>query len=162
MKKRILIVLAASITLAIYLTGCFSNGKNAELGERYDSDKVVMFSPTVTDNENYQEKYSEVYENYLKTASETQFVIHQKTALEIALAVIKEIYPNETFQIGGPMNMPRYGPAFYEEGNCWVVTLKNKDYPKDYYPEHLYWVGVYIDVNSGAVRAIIPQNAFEE
>jgi len=47
-------------------------------------------------------------------------------------------------------------------GDCWVVTLKNKDYPKDYHPEHLYWVGVYIDVSSGAVRAIIPQNAFDE
>lgn len=162
MKKRVIIVLAALITIVICLTSCDNNGENTELGERYDSDKIIMFSPSGIYNDNYQDKYGEVYENYLKATSGTQFVIHQKTALEIALAVIKEVYPNDTFLLGGPMNMPRYGPAYYEDGNCWVVTLKNKDYPKEYNPEHLYWVGIYIDVDSGAVKAIIPQSAFDE
>ena len=161
MKKKVLIVLAALITLAVCLAGCFSNGKQAGLGERYDSDKIAMFSSDGTYNDNYPNEYRGVYESYHKAASETQFVIHQKTALEIALAVIKEAYPNETFELGGPMNIPRYSPAYYEAGDCWVVPLKNKDYPKDYNPEHVYWVGVYIDVNTGAVKAIIPQSAFD-
>jgi len=162
MKKNIFVVLIASFTLAICLKGCINNGNNADFGERYDSDNVTLFSPDGTNNMKYQDEYGEIYESFLNSASEAQFVVHQKTALEIALAVIKEAYPNETFQLGGPMNMPRYGPVYYKEGGCWVVVLKNKDYPKDYNPEHLYWIGVYIDVNSGAVRAIIPQSEFTE
>lgn len=152
MKKRILIVLLVS-TLAICLTGCFNKAdpEKVELGERYDSDKVVMFSPGSTYNDNYQDEIHKVYERYLKTASETQFVVHEKTAIAIAEAVIKEIYPDEDYQV---LNLPTYPKAlYYEAENCWEVWL----YIRSSRNRH---VAVYIDVDSGAVKAIIPETEF--
>jgi hypothetical protein len=155
MKKRILIILAALITLTICLTGCFNKAdpKKVDLGERYDSDKIVKFSPDATYTDNYQEKFGEVYESYLEAASETQFVVHENTAIAIAEAVIKEIYPDEIYQI---INLSSYPKAlYYEAGNCWEVWLFTGNSPKP-----IDAIRVYVDVNSGAVNAIIPSTEF--
>ena len=123
MKERTLIVLVALITLVNCLTGCFNkaNFQKVDLGERYDSDKVVMFSHGSTYNDNYQDELHRVYEQYLKAASETQFVVHEKTAIAIAEAAIKEIYPDEDYQV---LNLPTYPKAlYYEAENCWEVWL---------------------------------------
>jgi len=152
--KKIMIVLAASLTFVMCLTSCFSeqdNPKKVELGERYDSDKVVKFSPGSTYIDNYQDELHKVYERYLKDASETQFVVHEKTAIAIAEAVIKEIYPDEDYQV---LYLPTYPKAlYYETENCWEVWLyirSSRDRP----------VAVYVDVNTGAVKAIIPADEF--
>ena len=150
MKKRIMIVLAASITLAICLAGCFNNGEKAKLGERYDSEKLGRFDNNGWASENYQGIYDQVFEE----AKETQFVIHQKTAVAIAEAVIKEVYPDEMFSLGAPLGL--YGSLYYEKEDCWAIYLKNKDY----HNAEVHAAYVFIDVNSGAIRAILPLNMF--
>ena len=149
---KILIVFLALITLMLYLTGCFvprDKPKEAELGERYDSENVVMFSPGGTYSDNVEDELHEVYSRYLKSANETQFVVHEKTAIAIAEAIIKEIYPEQDYQV---LYLPTYPKAvYYEAENCWQVWLyisSSRDRP----------VAVYIDINSGAVKAIIPED----
>ena len=156
MKKGLLIFLTASITFivsillmvsVISLVSRLQNNQKMDLGEPCNSDTVAMFLP----DDFIDDDYYVVYERYAKEAGETQFVIHQKTAAGIALTVIKEVYPDETFMLGGPIHL--YGPQYDKAIDCWMVPLRNKDYPNS---EGLSWVSVYIDVSSGAIKAIIP------
>lgn len=158
MKKSTLIILVVSITLVECLIAFFivrGNLRKAELkegynlGERYDSDKVVMYSPRSTYN--YQDQKHEIYERYRKAVSESQFVVHEETAIAIAEAIIKEIYPHEDYQV---LNLPTYPKAlYYKAENCWEVWLyiySSRDKP----------IAVYVNVDSGAVKAIIPADEF--
>ena len=148
MKKMIIfIVCFASITLAICLTVYFSEKDEPRLGERFDSDTVAMFSPGSIINGNYLDKLHDVYERYCKAASDTQFVVHEKTAIAIAEAVIKEVYPDEDYQL---LNVSTYKQAvYYEAENCWEVWLFTG-------VSSLSSMTVYIDVDNGAVKAIVP------
>ena len=152
MKKRVLAAVVLSTALAIYLTGCFNNGKNTELGERYDSDKVVKFPSGATyTNENYLEEFHEEYERYHKTASSIQFVVHEKTAIAIAEAVIKEIYPDDDYQVVHLSSYPK--ALYYDAENFWEVWFFID-------VDFMSAVRVCIDVDSGAVNAIIPSSEF--
>jgi hypothetical protein len=145
MKKMGMIGLAISITLAICLTGCFS-GKKVNLGERYDSDKISQWISFADSDE-----FGVSLDSYFKDASETQFVIHEETAIAIAEAVIKEIYPSDGYKV---VKLSSYEKAlYYKAENCWEVWLRKK-------PSRLGAILVYIDVNSGAIKAIVPLSAF--
>ena len=147
MKNKMLIALIISIILMMCLTSCFRNvSKNVDLGERYDSDKIGQWVGYANTDE-----FGELLENYFKDASETQFAVHEETAIAIAEAVIKEIYPDEGYHV---VRMSSYQKAiYYEAENCWEVWLRKR-------PSRLGAILVYVDVNIAAVRAIIPQNAF--
>jgi hypothetical protein len=161
MKKMILIVMIVLITLAICFTGCFirkSNLKEVELGERYDSDKILVSEEGSIEHRN---RLTEMFEKYSKTASEVQFVIHEETAIAIAEAVMRELYPDDNFGMG---NLPPYfRSSYYKAENCWeVCLLKNGLDPSLSYSELIQAEAmyVYIDVNTGAVKAIIPATEF--
>ena len=159
MKKGLLIFLTASITFIVSMLlvvslllviGRSQNGRKAELGERYDSEKLDRFDNNGWASETIQDFYDQVFQE----AKNHQFVIHQKTAVAIAEAVIKEAYPDDTFRLGAPLEL--YGALYYEKEDCWVVLLNNKDYSN----ARVKAVYVYVDVNSGAVKAVIPLRSF--
>jgi hypothetical protein len=161
MKKMILLVLAVSITLAIYFTGCFikkTDLKEVELGERYDSDKISV-------SEDYRsigkDRFAELFDKYSNAASEIQLVVHEETAIAIAEAVMRELYPDDYYGVG---NLPPYFRSeYYKAENCWEVCLsKNGLDPSLSYSELIQAevMLVYIDVDTGAVKAIIPAIEF--
>ena len=79
------------------------------------------------------------------------FMRIQHTAIAIAEAVIKEIYPDEVYQV---INVSSYPKAlYYEAENCWEVWLYLAN-------SRLNAKKVYVDINTGAVRAIIPSTEF--
>lgn len=162
MKKKALIVVVIStalialnviITLTICMAGSFfrNHDTRAELGERYDSDEVIKFSPDAVYVDNYQDKYNEIYNIHCEAAREIQFVVHENTAIAIAEAVIKEIYPDEDYEIVGLSYYPK--ALYYELENCWEVWLFKDVKSKSA-------ICIYIDVESGAVKAIIPADEF--
>ena len=151
MKKLIiLIVCVASIILAICMTVCLNEKdepQKTKLGERYDSEKVSMFSSGSIINGNYLDELNVLYERYREAASGTQFVVHEKTAIAIAEAVVKEIYPDEYYKV---LDMSSYPKAvYYEAKNCWEVWLYTGVSRRSS-------MTVYIDIDSGAVKSIIP------
>jgi len=161
MKKRILIGLAASITLAICLTGCFnkSDPKKVELGERYDSDRILMSEDGRSVGE---ERFAELFDEYSKATSKTEFVVHENTAIAIAEAVMRELYPDDNY---GVVLLPTYfRPLYYKAEKCWEVWLHNnalntRSISKSD-PKTDKVMLVYVDVDSGAVRAVIPADEF--
>ena len=158
MKKRILIFIIASITLAICLTGCFNNGKKTELGERYDSNEILVGEEVRTIGE---ERFAEIFDKYSKAAGETEFVIHESTAIVIAEAVMRELYPDDNY---GVVYLPAYfRPLYYKAENCWEVQLHKGALDTTLSTSEQISAEVmcvYVDVSSGAVRAIIPAIEF--
>ena len=61
-----------------------------ELGERYDSDKIIVSEDVYTIGE---DRLAEWFDKYSKAASETEFVVHENTAIAIAEAVMRELLP---------------------------------------------------------------------
>ena len=158
MRIKLLNVFAASITLAVLLIGCQKDGNKVDLGERYDSDIVHKSGETVMIG---ADRYAEIFYEYSKTASETEFVIHERTAITIAEAVMQELYPDDNY---GAVYLPIYfRPTYYKKGNCWEVWLHKGALGKTLSTSEQNSADVmfvYIDVNSGAVKAIIPSFEF--
>lgn len=158
--KKLLIVLAASCTLVICLTGCFNkqdNPKEVELGERYDSDKILVSEDGRTVG---IERFAELFDQYSKYTSEIKFAVHEETAIAIAEAVMRELYPDDYY---GVVRLPRYfRPLYYKTENCWEVWLHKNGLSNLSYREQIQAevMLVYIDVNTGAVKAIIPADEF--
>ena len=171
MKKKLWIVLIAIITLAIYLTSCFytpADPKKTALGERYDSNEIAIYPmgeddmlpgrPYMASN---QDRLAELFDKYSKAASEAEFVVHENTAIAIAEAVMFDLYPDDDY---GVIYLPRYfRPLYYKAENCWEVWVhKNARNTTLSINEQksAEVIFVYVDVNSGAVRAIIPAEEF--
>lgn len=161
MIKSILIILVASITLSICLAGCFNQRadlKKVELGERYDNETINVIEEIRTIGKN---RCAELFDEYSKSASETEFVVHEKTAIAIAEAVMRELYPDDNY---GVVYLPGYfQPAYYKEGNCWEVQLHKGAFGTNLSTSEQISAEVmciYVDVNNGAVRAIIPSFEF--
>ena len=127
------------------------------LGERYDSEKIHEIHEGRTGG---KELIAELFAEYSATISEDELVIHETTAIIIAEAVMRELYPDDNY---GVITSPYYyQPNYYKEKNCWEVILhKNGRDESIYYTEK---VGtemlVYVDINNGAVRAIFPEELF--
>ena len=82
MKKKILIILAASITMVMCLTGCLNTkAEKAELGERYDSDKILVREEITSFD---KDCFAEVFNKYSIAISETEVVVHENTAIAVA------------------------------------------------------------------------------
>jgi predicted small secreted protein len=170
MKKRKLIVLLVLITLAISLTGCNMISltgcnivrdelKKAGLGERYDSDKIFV---SEEGSIGHTDRLAELFDKYGKAASETEFVVHENTAIAIAEAVMKELYPDDNY---GVVYLPTYfRPFYYKAENCWEVWLHrnalNTGRISTSDPKTDKVMLVYVEVNTGAVKAIIPADEF--
>ena len=111
MKKRIWIVLAALIILAICLTGCFfikeADPEKVELGERYDSGEIFVIEEIRTIG---GERVAELFDEYSEAISETELVVHENTAIAIAEAVMRELYPDDDY---GVVYLPTYFRPLY-------------------------------------------------
>lgn len=160
-KKLIMIVLAVSITLAICLTGCFNktNPEKVDLGERYDSDKILVRDDGISFD---KDSFVELFDKYNKATSETEFVVHENTAIAIAEAVMRELYPDDNY---GVVHYPTYyRPLYSKVENCWEVWLhRNALFTKSISesdPKTDKVMFVYVDVHTGAVKAIIPADEF--
>ncbi len=168
MKKRTLIVLIASIILVNCLIAFFivrnaliveAGLEKVKLGERYDSDKILVSEDGSIE---YKDRLAELFNKYSKAASETQFVVHEETAIAIAEAIMRELYPDENY---GVVHYPTYfRPLYSKAENCWEVWLHtNALYTKSISesdPKTDKVMFVYVDVNTGAVKAIIPADEF--
>jgi hypothetical protein len=167
MKKRTLIVLVASITLVNCFIAFFivrddlfvrAGLEKVELGERYDSDKILVSEEIRTIG---KKRFAEIFDEYSQAASETQFAVHEETAIAIAEAVMGELYPDDYY---GVVRLPKYfQPFYYKAENRWEVPLhKNGLDPSMSYSEQIQAgvMLVYVDVNTGAVSAIIPADEF--
>ena len=150
MRRKMLISIALSTILTMSIAACVrstTDRRKLDLGERYDSERVAMFSSGGTYPGNYLEELHDAYERCLTTTNEMQLIIHEKTAIAIAEAVIKEIYPDKDYQV---LYLPTYPKAlYYEAENCWEVWLyisSSRSNP----------VTVYIGIDSGTVKSIIP------
>ena len=161
MKKKKLIVLAALFTLAICLAGCFSekaDPKKVELGVRYDSDKINVSEEGMTIG---KDRIAELFDQYSKATSEMEFVVHEKTAIAIAEAVMRELCPDDNY---GVVYLPTYfQPLYYKAENCWEVQLHKGALGITISTSEQISAEVmcvYVDVNSGAVKAIIPAEEF--
>jgi hypothetical protein len=161
MKKRILIILSSLVTLTICLTGCFIASDDIEktgLGEKYDSDKIQVSGESWTIG---KERVAELFNIYSKAANETEFVVHENTAIVIAEAVMRELYPDDNY---GVVRLPIYfQPKYYKAVNCWEVWIHKNGLDtsisfSDRNPDEIMLV--YVDVNTAAVKAIIPLNEF--
>jgi hypothetical protein len=161
MKKKVLFVLVVSITLTICFTGCFikkTGLEEVELGERYDSDKISKSEDGLSIGE---DGLAKLFDKYSKTASETQFVVHENTAIAIAEAVMRDLYPDDNY---GVVHLPiNFRPLYYKVEDCWEVQLhKNGLDTSIKFSERNYddVMLVFVDVNTGAVKAIIPSVEF--
>ena len=168
MKKRTLIVLVVSITLVNCLIAFFivrdnfivrTAPKKVELGERYDSEKILVSEDGSIE---HKDRLTKLFDKYSKAASETKFVVHENTAIAIAEAVMSELYPDDNY---GVVHLPTYfRPLYYKTENCWEVWLHNnalntRSISKTN-PKTDKVMLVYVDVNTGAVKAIIPADEF--
>lgn len=110
----------------------------------------------------YVNRLDELFDKYSKAAGETEFVVHENTAIAIAEAVMRELYPDDNY---GVVYLPTYfRPSYYEAENCWEVRLHNnaldtRSISKSD-PKTDKVIKVYVDVNTAAVRAIIPADEF--
>lgn len=160
MKKIIFIAFAASYALAIFLSVCFilrDDPKKVELGERYDSDKIFVSEDVYTIG---KDRLAEWFGKYSKDASKAQFVVHEETAIAIAEAVMRELYPDDNY---GVVRLPRYfRPLYYRAEKCWEVQLYKNGLDDLSYKEQIQAevMLVYVDVTNGAVKAIIPADEF--
>ena len=160
MKKSI-ISLFVTLTLAICMTSCFyldRTDPQLEMGERYDSDitRVSESGRSIG-----KIRFNELFQQYSEALSETEFVVHESTAVAIAIAVMRELYPNDTYVID---DMPRTHQNYYKTEHCWEVWLLNESALNTTLNTSEENSGstmlVYVDINSGAVRAIIPASEF--
>lgn len=127
------------------------------MGERYDSDKILVSEDGRTVG---IERFAELFDQYSKNASETKFAVHEETAIAIAEAVMRELYPDDYY---GVVRLPRYfRPLYYKAENCWEVWLHKNGLNNLSQSEQIQAevMLVYIDVNTGAVKAIIPADEF--
>jgi hypothetical protein len=140
----------------ISLTGCNivrDELKKAGLGDRYDSDKIFVTEDSWTIG---KARFAVLFDKYSKAASETQLVVHENTAIAIAEAVMRELYPDDNY---GVIRLPTYfQPFYYKSENCWEVWLHKHGLDDLSYSEQIRAeiMLVYIDVNTAAVKAIIP------
>jgi len=128
------------------------------LGERYDSDNIIVRDDGISFN---KDRVAEIFDEYNKATNETEFAVHENTAIAIATAVMGGLYPDDDY---GIVYLPDYfRPVYYREENCWEVWLHKGARRTTLSTSELISAEVmfvYVDVNSGAVKAIIPRYEF--
>lgn len=174
MKRTNLIIFLSCLlmVMAICLSGClpFAGWMNMltvpeeeeeyGLGERYDSDKVPVCEDTP--DTTYKDRLAWYFDQYSEAADEVEFVVHEATAIAIAEAVMNDLRPEDNF---GMVDGPSYWRHcyYYIAENCWEVQLHKNARTETLSTDEMRTnesFYVYIDVNSGAVRAIIPSSEF--